>query len=251
VTAVRALAIETSSRTGSIAAVEDGRVVAEAQFEHGLQHAAQILPIIDRLCRGQGWTPADVHELYVSAGPGSFTGLRIGITLAKTFSLATGARLVAVPTVRVLAENAPPEARHVVLVLDAKRGQIFSARFERARGEQHASGEQRARDEAKDWLEREPAHLDTLATMLARAPRPVHLLGEGIPHHEKFVPRGDANVIVTPSESWRPQARVVAAIGARMARAGHFADPDRLAPTYLRKPEAEEKWEQRQTADNG
>jgi tRNA threonylcarbamoyladenosine biosynthesis protein TsaB len=232
---VRALAIETSARTGSIAAVEDGNVVAEEQFEHGLQHAAQIVPIIDRLCRaqgGRGWTAGDVDELYVSAGPGSFTGLRIGITLAKTMALATGVKLVAVPTVCVLVENAPAEARHVVLVLDAKREQIFTARFER--------------DESGKWVEREPAHLDSLVATLARAPRPLHLLGEGLPYHEKFVPRGDAGVIVTLSELWRPTARVVAQIGGAMAREGQFSDPDRFAPIYIRKPEAEEKWEQQQ-----
>jgi tRNA threonylcarbamoyladenosine biosynthesis protein TsaB len=227
---VRALTIETSARTGSIAAVEDARVVAEEEFEHGLQHAAQIIPIIDRLCRARGWTPRDLNELYVSAGPGSFTGLRIGVTLAKTMALATGVKLVAVPTARVLVENAPPDARHVVLVLDAKRDQIFTARFER--------------DATGTWIEREPAHLDSLVAMLARASRPVHLLGEGIPYHEKFIPRDDAGVIVTPAELWRPRARIVAAIGGQMARAGQFADPDRLTPIYLRIPEAEEKWEQ-------
>ena len=147
--------------------------------------------------------------MYVSAGPGSFTGLRIGITLAKTMALATGVKLVAVPTVRVLVENAPAEARHVVLVLDAKRDQIFTARFER--DEQGEQGR---------WVEREPAHVDSLVAMLARAPRPVHLLGEGIPYHEKFVPQDDAGVIVTPAELWRPRARVVAQIGGRMAREG-------------------------------
>ena len=224
----RALAIETSARTGSIAAVEDARVVAEQQFEHGLQHAAQIIPIIDRLCAARGWTAADLDELYVSAGPGSFTGLRIGVTLAKTMALATKLKLVGVPTVRVLVENAPPDARHVVLVLDAKRDQIFTARFERGP------------DDA--WVEREPARLDSLAAMLARAPRPVHLLGEGIPYHEKFIPRDDGGVIVAPPESWRPHARVVAEIGGRMARAGQFSDPDRFTPIYIRMPEAEEKY---------
>jgi tRNA threonylcarbamoyladenosine biosynthesis protein TsaB len=229
---VRALAIETSARTGSIAAVENGNVVVEQQFEHGLQHAAQIIPIIDRLCRARGWSPTDLNELYVSAGPGSFTGLRIGITLAKTMALATRVKLVAVPTVRVLVENAPPEARHVVLVLDAKREQIFTARFER--------------DEQGGWVECEPAHLDSLVAMLERAPRPVHLLGEGIPYHEKFLPQADSRVIVTPTELWRPRARVVAEIGGQLARAGQFSDPDRFAPIYIRKPEAEEKWEQSQ-----
>src|SRR5688572_20462512 len=208
----RALAIETSGRVGSIAVVDDGRVVREEQFPHGLQHAAQIIPIIDQLTKAQGWSPRDVDELYVSVGPGSFTGLRIGVTLAKTMALATGVKLVAVPTVRVLVENAPAEARHVIIVLDAKREQVFTARFER--------------DETGNWVEREPAHLDSLVAMLERAPRPVHLLGEGLPYHEKFVPRGDVGVIVTPSGLWRPRARVVAEIGGAMAREGHFSDPD-------------------------
>src|SRR5918998_5732442 len=103
---VRALAIETSGRAGSVAVVDEGHVVAEEQFPHGLQHAAQVVPILDRLCRARGWAPRDVEELYVSVGPGSFTGLRIGITLAKTMALATGVKLVPVPTARVLVENA-------------------------------------------------------------------------------------------------------------------------------------------------
>src|SRR4051812_29443518 len=117
----RALAVDTSGRIGSVAVVDNGHVLAEERFAHGLQHAAMILPIIDSLTRAQGWAPRDVEELYVSAGPGSFTGLRIGITLAKTMALATGVKLVAVPSVRVLAENAPPGATDLIIVLDAKR----------------------------------------------------------------------------------------------------------------------------------
>src|SRR5678809_1065254 len=122
----RAIAIETSGRIGSVAVVVDDQILAEAQFPHGLQHAAHLIPLIDRLTRAEGWTPRDIEHLYVSIGPGSFTGLRIGVTLAKTMALATGVKLVAVPSVRVLVENAPADARHVIIVLDAKREQIFS-----------------------------------------------------------------------------------------------------------------------------
>jgi tRNA threonylcarbamoyladenosine biosynthesis protein TsaB len=225
----RAVAIETSGRIGSVAVVRDGAVVTEEQFPHGLQHAAHVVPIIDRLTRAQGWSPRDVEELYVSIGPGSFTGLRIGVTLAKTMALATGVKLVAVPTVRVLAENAPPEARHVLVVLDAKRNQIFTARFERGGGE---------------WIEREPAHLDSLEAMLGRAPRPVHLLGEGVPYHEKFLPKGDPMVIVTPAENWRARASAVAKIGVEMSKREEYTDAFELVPIYIRRPEAEEKWDE-------
>lgn len=228
---VRALAIETSGRIGSVALARDGAVVASDQFPHGLQHAAQILPRIDALCRAQQLTPTDLDELYVSAGPGSFTGLRIGVTLAKTMALATGVKLVAVPSVEVLVQNAPPDARNVIIVLDAKRDQIFTARFSRIAGD--------------DWKTEEPARLDSLAAMLQRSPRPVHLIGEGIPHHQKFLPPDDPQVIATAPELWRARAEVVADLGYAMARRGEFADPATLTPIYIRKPEAEEKWEQR------
>lgn len=234
----RALAIETSGRIGSIAAVLDGQVVGEESFAHGLAHAAQIIPIIDRLCRARSWAPRDVQELYVSAGPGSFTGLRIAITLAKMLALATGAKLVAVPTVRVLADNAPADAANVIIVLDAKREQIFTARFRAAAGPQAARGMQELR-----WIEEEGAHLDDLASMLARAPRPVHLLGEGIAYHRKFIPVDDAGVIVAAEQTWQARAAAVARIGTELARGGGFVDPLAFTPIYIRRPEAEEKWE--------
>jgi tRNA threonylcarbamoyladenosine biosynthesis protein TsaB len=225
----RALALETSGGTGSVAVVEDGAVVAEEQFAHGLRHAAGIVPIIDRLCGARGWSPREIEELYVSAGPGSFTGLRVGVTVAKTLAFATGARVVAVPTAEVLARNAPPGWRNLVIVLDAKRDQVFTATF--------------SNDGNDAPTLREPARLDSLVAVLSRVPRPVHLVGEGIPYHEKFIPPGDPSVIVTPPESWQARAAAVAAVGHAMARRGEWTDPDRLVPIYVRKPEAEEKWE--------
>jgi tRNA threonylcarbamoyladenosine biosynthesis protein TsaB len=222
-----ALAIETSGRIGSVALTIDDVLVAEDQFQHGLQHAAQMVPMIDRLCNAQGIRPADLQALYVSVGPGSFTGLRIGVTLAKTLWLATGVKVVAVPTVRVLAENAPPEAEHVIVVLDAKRDQIFTAGFDRAAD--------------RSWKQASPAALSDLPAMLAAAARPVHLLGEGIAYHRKFIP-DDPGVIVTPEDTWRARAAVVATLGRDLAAAGTLADPMTLTPLYIRRPEAEEKW---------
>lgn len=225
----RALAIETSGRIGSVALSLDGVVLAVDDFPHGLQHAAEIIPRIDALCRSQGWQPRDLEEVYVSAGPGSFTGLRIGVTLAKTLAFATGVKLVAVPSLDVLVRNSPPEAMHAIVVLDAKRDQIYTARYTR-----QANGE---------WQAAEPAHLDSLAQMLSRAPRPVYLLGDGIPFHQKFILADEAAVTITPPQAWRALASVVAQIGHRMARAGQFTEAQALLPIYIRKPEAEEKWD--------
>ncbi|MGD0769076.1 MAG: tRNA (adenosine(37)-N6)-threonylcarbamoyltransferase complex dimerization subunit type 1 TsaB [Tepidisphaeraceae bacterium] len=237
---IRALAIETSSRLGSVALAEDGNTLLQDAFPHGLsggfafgaggvafgQHAARIIPAIDALCGQLQWTPRDIREIYVSAGPGSFTGLRIGITLAKTLAWATGAALVAVPSVRVLADNAPADAKNVVIVLDAKRDQIFTASFARL---------------GDDWTPLQPAQLCTLPQILAKSPRPVHLLGEGIPYHRKFIPASDREIHIADESLWRPQARIVASLGWQMAREGNFTDALALIPIYIRRPEAEEK----------
>ncbi len=231
---LRALAIETSGRIGSVALVEDGQVVAADSFAHGLQHAATVLPMIDRLTRARGWSPGQVEHVYVSAGPGSFTGLRIGITLAKTLAMSVGCKVVAVPSTRVLLMNVPDDAREAIVVLDAKRGQIFTARFTRSPGVPIG-------DLKNAWIENEREHLDALAAILNRAGRPVHLIGEGIPYHRASIPAGVPQVIVTDESTWRARAEAVAAIGADMAKSNLFADPLKLTPIYVRLPEAEEK----------
>ena len=224
----RALAIETSGRIGSVALIDENGVIEEREFAHGLQHAAMLIPLIDELCQKRGWKPMELREVYVSVGPGSFTGLRIGITLAKTLAFATGAKLVAVPSMRVLVENASDEAKHAIIVLDAKREQVFTARFERAEG---------------NWIEREPAHVESLAAMLARAPRPVELIGEGISYHKQYIPAGNDEIVIAAEERWRARAGVLAKLGRDLALAGRFVDPFVLEPIYIRPPEAQEKLE--------
>ena len=225
----RALAVETSSQAGSVALVEGAAVIVERSFSHGLKHAAGMLPLIDQMLRSQGWQVTDLGHLYVSQGPGSFTGLRIGITFAKLLAYTAKSKIVAVPTLRALAENAPDEAVHLIVLLDAKREQIFTARYERLGGL---------------WVEREPAHLDRLPDMLARVPGDVHLLGEGIPFHKKLLPQQQEHIVLTDQQSWTPRASVIAKLGYQLACAGVFTDPDQLVPAYVRIPEAEEKFEQ-------
>jgi tRNA threonylcarbamoyladenosine biosynthesis protein TsaB len=229
----RALAIETSGRIGSIALAQDDQVISEDEFPHGLKHAAEIVSRIDALFRIQNWKPKDLTDIYVSVGPGSFTGLRIGVTLAKTLAFATGARVFAVPTFAVLSRNAPPAAQHLIIALDAKRGQIFTARLRRA---------------GPQWLADEPAHLDTLSAMLARSPRPVHLLGEGLPFHDQEIPQDDPGIILTPPERWTARASALAAEGFIQSQRSEPDDPIGLRPLYIRLPEAEEKLAARESS---
>ncbi len=227
---VKAIALETSGRTGSVAIVEDGRVLATDSFQYGLQNAAMILPMIDKLVRAHHWQPSQIQQVYVSQGPGSFTGLRIGITLAKTLAFSIGAKIVPVSSARVLLYDLPIEIKEVIIVLDAKRGQIFTARYIRPQGATHI----------REWFESELEHLDTLTNMLNRAGRPVHLIGEGIPYHRDVIPSIDSVKMIDES-LWRARVEGVVEIAWDYAQAGAFADPYKLTPTYIRLPEAEEK----------
>jgi tRNA A37 threonylcarbamoyladenosine modification protein TsaB len=125
-----------------------------------------------------------------------------------------------------LVENAAVDARHVVIVLDAKRGQIFTARYDRS---------------PAGWAVGEEDHLDTLAAMLERSPRPVCLIGEGIPFHLQSIPASDDGIVIAAADRWQGQAAIVANLGWTMACKGEFTDPLSLVPIYIRRPEAEEK----------
>ena len=220
----RAIALETSGLIGSIALVDGNEVLPEQTYSHGLKHTAGMLPMSDAAIRARGWTPGDVEHVYVSAGPGSFTGLRVAITVAKTLAFATGCKIVAVESTRVLAENASSNANEVLIVLDAKRGHIFTARYVR---------------QASGWHEVEPPHLDTFASALARAGRPAELVGEGVAYHVD--PTTLASDIFFDATTQRARACVVARIGIERSANGQFADPETLTPIYLRLAEAEER----------
>jgi tRNA threonylcarbamoyladenosine biosynthesis protein TsaB len=190
-----------------------------------------MLPMLDATLKELGWQPGDIQHIYVSAGPGSFTGLRIAFSFAKTLAFSLGCKLVLVPTVEVLAANAPLDAMNIAVVLDAKRSQIYTAAFSRA-------------TPGQPLRQIYPTKVVPPADMLAAAPRPLCVLGEGIDYHREAMAFGP-DVIELPREIWPPRADAVARIGLALARAGQFTAPDDAIPIYLRRPEAEEVWEKR------
>jgi tRNA threonylcarbamoyladenosine biosynthesis protein TsaB len=227
----RIIAIDTSSRIGSVAVGRGPNILASSDFSADMNHAAELLPAIDRLVAGQGWPGGRPDHFYVSAGPGSFTGLRIGITVARTLAASVGTRLVAVPTVDVLSVNAlelsdPPA--NLAVVLDAKRRQVYAAVFRLA---------------GDTYEKTVDAAVMTPAELLGQTRRPLALLGEGLDYHRDALTGPDVQIL--PSNLWQPHARTVYRLGWRLARQNRFADPRKLIPIYLRRPEAEEVWEAR------
>jgi len=128
-----AMGVETSCRVGSVAIARDGQIVDRQNFTADRRHAVELIPAARDLIARQGIAPKDVTSLYVSAGPGSFTGMRVGFTFVRALSQVTDAAVFAVPTCRVIVENLLPklgeisESVDVAVILDAKRSQVYAA----------------------------------------------------------------------------------------------------------------------------
>jgi len=227
------LAFETSGAIGQITLGDAGSTLETRSLSGPRRHAAEFLPTVAALCRDHSVNPSAIRHIYVSAGPGSFTGLRIGITAARMIALATGADIVAVPTLEVVAQNAmdaSPPPDYVAVVLDAKRKRVYAAAFRRLDIEYAPTSD--------------PAEVAP-ADFLARQPRTCAVLGEGVAYHRKAIEA--SGLVVLPDALHAPRAETVYRLGVQRARRGLADDPRRLIPVYIRPPEAEEKWLLRQT----
>ena len=225
----RILVIETSSRYGAAALADEGGVIASARLPGEIRHAGELLPAVDGMLTRQAWPADSLTEVYVSVGPGSFTGLRVGVTVARTLAWSVGTRVVAVPTADALALNglaADPVPAHLAVLLDAKQSRVFAAAYE--------IGEGCCRTLIG-------AHQSDAGVFFSRCPRPLAVLGEGIPYHRSAVDA--AGVTVLSEDLWRPRIENVYRLGRQLAEQGEFTIAGDLLPLYIRRPEAEEKWE--------
>jgi tRNA threonylcarbamoyladenosine biosynthesis protein TsaB len=222
------LAIETSSRRGSIAfgCGDEMRATAELGRQ---RHGVELLPAVDRLCGEQGCRPSEIGEVYVSVGPGSFTGLRIAVTTAKMLAMAWEAKITAVPTLDVVIENAGHDAPpHVAVMLNAKRGQCFTGLYERREDRWMAEGE---------------ATLMTPGEVCQRYAEPFGVIGDHLPDHD-----WPQRAVLLDAGLATPRAEVAWRLGRSLAAAGQYIDAMELTPLYVRLPEAEEVWQAKQQA---
>ena len=236
------LILETSSRIGSVALAIGPRLLAQTTFTAPMRHSAEIFDAISELMRRFERKPDQIEQIYLSIGPGSFTGLRIAATIAKAMHLANPVKIVALDTLDVITQNAPFQAgtkkiQRIAPILDAKRNQFYIAAYQKPLP---------PNSKAKSWQRLIPDSLMTATEFLdvfADQADPIALLGDGLLYHkEKFQSSG---VRILDEKYWSPQAARVHALGYKMALAGIFADPLELTPTYIRRPEAEEKWQKR------
>ncbi|QDU45152.1 tRNA threonylcarbamoyladenosine biosynthesis protein TsaB [Symmachiella dynata] len=219
------LGLETSLIPGSIALCDNGVCLEERTLQTDRRHAETLIPEIQGLLAEHGYHLRDCRAVAVSEGPGSFTGLRIGVTCAKTLAYATGAPVAAIPTLTAVAHNVVDDVQRLFVVSDAQRKQLFCAEF--------------GRDDHGIW---EPVSAITIvdADQFASQCTPHdHVTGPGL---IKFAELFRDRCTILPPATWMPHAAVIARFGEQEIRAKRTADIWALQPFYLRKSAAEERW---------
>ena len=211
----------------------EGVLLAQAEVPAPLRHDLELMPTIAELCERHVVRPGDLGRLYVSIGPGSFTGLRMGIATARMIARATGARLVAVPTLDILAQNAladPAAPLYAAACVTLKADWVYAGLFNVHSGALVPLGEADQRP-LKDWL--------------AGWPEGVRLYGAPLPElPPDYV--GRATVAGSPYDV--PHAQALWRLGERLAGQGVFTDPAALVPLYVRPPDAVEVWDAKDAA---
>ena len=234
------LAIETSGRIGSVALGRGETVLAQSVFSGFMKQGAELLPHIQTLLAKINAKPCDIRRVIITVGPGSFTGLRIAVTVSKMMFLAHDVKIVTVDSTETIAENAPdfigndPEdpVNRICAILDAKRNLFYASVFDRGSdGWSKIYGtEVVTAEELLDWLAK-------------RGKDKVYFLGEGLVYYaNKF----DAPfTAILDEQYWTPTAAGLFRVGQKLAAQGKFANPHALVPLYIRRTDAEENWEKR------
>ncbi|MFQ5666016.1 MAG: tRNA (adenosine(37)-N6)-threonylcarbamoyltransferase complex dimerization subunit type 1 TsaB [Candidatus Binatia bacterium] len=223
---MRILGVDTATWRASVGVLIDGEVVAEHSRLAGESHAVSLLPLIDEVLQRAACSVRALDGVAVSCGPGSFTGLRIGLSVAKGMACAAGLRLVAVPTLEALARTVADHRGVICAVLDARKGEVYAACFESA-----AAG---------GWRRLTADKLVTPESLLAMLPTGCTVLGDAVPVYGAFLrARLAPGVTLLPFERYAPRGGVVAAMGWKRMRMGLSAEVHRLEPVYIRPSEAE------------
>ena len=219
------LGIETSARAGSVAVCGDDGVLAERTFPEGARHARDVMPAVDAVLAEAGVARDGVDGVAVSEGPGSFTGLRVGVTCAKTLAYALGWRVAGVPSLEAVVQNVTPGGAPTACpVSDARRGKVYGTVFEWADGE---------------WRSVTDVLILTPADLAAAVPQGTLVFGSGVAAYPEVFcpPRFEVGAV----ELAVGRAEAVALVGRRMLERGLDGDPMELVPRHYRPTGPEEK----------
>lgn len=225
---MRILAIDTSNQLMSVALVDDDRLIIERTVNVKRNHSIQLMPAIEEIMKEAEWKPKDLTRIVVAKGPGSYTGVRIGVTVAKTLAFSLNINLVGVSSLEVLAGNGSLiEGSYCVPLFDARRGNIYTGLYQ-YQNDKLVQVEKDTHISAEQW-----------AHFLKELDGPIQLLGEDRNKHmEVFKKECGEHLIELPMSRHYARASVLAERGKNLEP----VDKHVFEPEYLKLAEAEQNW---------
>lgn len=228
---MKILGIDSSGLVASVAIVEDDRLVAEYNLQYKITHSQTLLPMLEEIRNRIHLDMQTIDAIAVAAGPGSFTGLRIGAATVKGLGLALGKPIIPVPTLEGMAYNCYGTDLLVCPLMDARRNQVYTGLY---------IFEKEDRIRMKSVMEQTAVGFDELAAKLNVLGREVLFLGDGVPvFAEAMKELLRIPYYFAPAHMNRQRAASVAALGKEKFEQGIFEDAADHAPEYLRLSQAE------------
>ena len=221
------LAFETSAKAGSVALLEDNRLLGESYQNTGLTHSQTIMTMAEDLIAACGYTPQDVQAVAVAAGPGSFTGVRIGVAAAKGFAWGSELPCYGVSTLEAMAEGLGIWSGVIACTMDARRNQVYNAVFKAENGKLTRLCQDRA------------IALEELKEELLKLEGPIFLVGDGSNLTYNTLQEEVPNLVLPPEHKMHQRAAGVALAAAVQIEKGISGDAAQLTPNYLRLSQAE------------
>ena len=221
------LAFETSAKAGSVALLQDGKLLGESYQNTGLTHSQTVMVMAQELLKSCGYTPQEVEAVAVAAGPGSFTGVRIGVAAAKGFAWGGQIGCYGVSTLEAMALGLGVWQGTVACVMDARRSQVYNALFRADGGVLTRLCEDRA------------VSLEELGAELKTIPGPIFLVGDGTNVCYNALQETVQDLVLPPEHRMHQRAAGVALAAHRKILAGEPGDGATLTPNYLRLSQAE------------
>ncbi|MFO8068965.1 MAG: tRNA (adenosine(37)-N6)-threonylcarbamoyltransferase complex dimerization subunit type 1 TsaB [Alkalibacterium sp.] len=225
---MKILAIDTSNQVMSVALMDGARLIVERIVNVKRNHSIQLMPAIEGMMKEADWKPKELTRIVVAKGPGSYTGIRIGVTVAKALAFSLNVELVGVSSLEVLAANGAqiPDS-YCVPIFDARRGNIYTGIYQ-YKGYRLVQIEKDTHVSAEQW-----------GQYLKHLNGPIQLLGEDrLMHTELFEKYCGDKLIELPSGLHYPRASV-------LAERGRCLEPENVhlfEPEYLKLAEAEQNW---------
>ena len=237
---MKIIAIDSSGLVASVAIVEDDILIGEYNVQYKKTHSQTLLPMLDELKKMVELDLSTVDAIALAAGPGSFTGLRIGSATAKGLGLAMNVPLIEIPTLDGLACNLYGTDKLVCPLMDARRNQVYTGIYEFVKTEDEPAGHHRKRYELKSLLGQCAISIEEIASQCNEMDREVIFLGDGVPvFGEKLSLLLTVPYSFAPAHMNRQRAAAFAMLAFTYLKEGKAVAAKDHAPEYLRLSQAE------------